>query len=147
MTRTKIKNNAVNSAKVAPRSLRASDFALGQIPRGPQGLQGIQGIDGKPGNDGKNGATNLVVRTTLVGSSLGATNKADCNDGERAIGGGVSRSDGSYSANDVIGSSFPIADKATFTPAPAGSTATAWFSGIKLNPAAASTFYVVCASP
>jgi hypothetical protein len=32
-----LKNNAVNSAKVKNASLRAVDFAAGQIPVGPQG--------------------------------------------------------------------------------------------------------------
>ena len=38
-----LKANAVNSAKVQNRSLRASDFAIGQIPKGRQGPAGAAG--------------------------------------------------------------------------------------------------------
>ena len=38
MTRPKIRNNAVNSSKVANRSLLAVDFAAGQIPAGRMGM-------------------------------------------------------------------------------------------------------------
>ena len=43
----KIKNNAVNSAKVAARSLLRSDFAPGQLPAGPVGPQGPAGPAGR----------------------------------------------------------------------------------------------------
>jgi hypothetical protein len=41
-----LKKNAVNSAKVKDRSLRANDFALGQLPAGAQGPQGAPGPRG-----------------------------------------------------------------------------------------------------
>src|SRR5262249_17465620 len=41
-----LKNNAVNSAKVKNASLRAADFAPGQIPAGPQGPAGPPGTSG-----------------------------------------------------------------------------------------------------
>src|SRR5207237_846374 len=41
-----LKNNAVNSAKVRNGSLRAVDFAAGQIPAGPQGPAGPPGASG-----------------------------------------------------------------------------------------------------
>jgi hypothetical protein len=55
-----LKTNAVNSAKVKNRSLRAIDFRRGQLPRGArgpqgaQGIQGIQGIQGPPGTPNPN---------------------------------------------------------------------------------------------
>ncbi|HEU0303854.1 MAG TPA: collagen-like protein [Gaiellaceae bacterium] len=52
-----LKSNAVTSPKVANRSLRAIDFARGQLPRGPRGLRGPQGLPGQPGAAGPTGAT------------------------------------------------------------------------------------------
>jgi hypothetical protein len=49
VTRPKIRNNAVNSSKVANRSLLAVDFAAGQIPAGPAGPAGAAGAAGPPG--------------------------------------------------------------------------------------------------
>jgi hypothetical protein len=50
-----LKKNAVNSAKVKPRSLLASDFKKGQLPRGPRGLQGVPGATGAAGAPGAKG--------------------------------------------------------------------------------------------
>jgi hypothetical protein len=47
-----LKNNAVNTRKVANRSLRAIDFARGQIPRGPAGPAGAAGPAGPAGPAG-----------------------------------------------------------------------------------------------
>jgi hypothetical protein len=47
--------NAVNTFKVRNRSLRARDFAAGQLParaRGPAGPRGQDGPQGEPGTDG-----------------------------------------------------------------------------------------------
>ena len=46
VSRPKIRNNAINSAKVAARSLLRSDFAPGQLPAGPTGPQGPAGPAG-----------------------------------------------------------------------------------------------------
>jgi hypothetical protein len=45
----KIRNNAVTTAKVRNRSLRAVDFAVGQIPAGPAGPTGPAGPAGPAG--------------------------------------------------------------------------------------------------
>jgi hypothetical protein len=112
------------------------------------GRRGLQGTQGTPGQTGQNGATNVVVRTNVITAATGALNEADCNPGERAISGGVSRSDGSWVDGDVIGTSYPAAVQGGGTPAPAGSTPVAWRSEITLMSTAANiTFYVVCASP
>ncbi len=50
-----LKSNAVTSAKVKDRSLRAVDFALGELPAGPQGLQGPRGPQGQQGQQGSQG--------------------------------------------------------------------------------------------
>jgi hypothetical protein len=50
-----LKANAVNSTKVKNRSLKADDFALGQLPAGPMGLPGMPGAPGAPGPAGPQG--------------------------------------------------------------------------------------------
>jgi hypothetical protein len=80
-----LKKNAVVSKKVKNRSLKAVDFALGQLPRGERGLQGIQGPAGPAG------ATNVTVRTSA--EELGLTT-ISCAPGERAVGGGALSTDG-----------------------------------------------------
>lgn len=52
VTTPKIRNNAITTAKVRNRSLRAIDFAAGQIPQGPPGAQGAQGPAGPAGPAG-----------------------------------------------------------------------------------------------
>lgn len=54
-----LKNNAVNSAKVKNGSLRAVDFAPGQIPRGPQGPAGPAGPQGPQGPAGSSGSASI----------------------------------------------------------------------------------------
>jgi len=79
-----LKANAVNSAKVQNRSLRASDFAIGQIPKGPQGPAGAAGPQGPPGMSG-------VQQISSTGPSNSAGPKSfqvDCPSGKRALGGG-----------------------------------------------------------
>ena len=71
-----LKRNAVTTAKVKNRSLRAQDFARGQLRRGPRGPQG---------------ATNVTVRE---GALAVGTSTASCNPGERATGGGGSTDPG-----------------------------------------------------
>jgi len=55
VTTAKIRNNAVTTAKVRNRSLRAADFAAGQIPQGPQGEPGPAGPTGPTGPAGPAG--------------------------------------------------------------------------------------------
>ena len=73
-----LKNNAVNSAKVRNASLRAVDFAAGQIPAGSQGSQGPPGASGLQVISGS-GASN---------SSSPKSQQQDCPAGKRAVGGG-----------------------------------------------------------
>src|SRR3954447_21063322 len=54
-----LKDGAVVSAKVKNHTLRAVDFASGQLPAGkpgPAGAQGAQGLQGLPGPAGPQGA-------------------------------------------------------------------------------------------
>ena len=51
-----IRKNAVTGAKVKARTLRASDFARGQLPAGPSGAPGAPGATGPTGPAGPAGA-------------------------------------------------------------------------------------------
>jgi hypothetical protein len=76
-----LRNNAVNSAKVRNASLRAADFAPGQIPRGPQGPAGPQGPPGASG-------LQFISGSGASNSSSPKTQQQDCPAGKKAIGGG-----------------------------------------------------------
>jgi len=73
-----LKNDAVNSAKVKNASLRAADFARGQIPVGPQGPAGPPGASG----------LQLISGSGASNSSSPKSQQQDCPAGKRAIGGG-----------------------------------------------------------
>jgi len=98
----KIKNNAVNSAKVAARSLLRSDFAPGQLPAGPVGPQGPAGAAGPAGPAGAAGPAGVIGAVTDRTASVvvdggtaenGAYNSQRvtslCTGNERAISGGT----------------------------------------------------------
>ena len=76
-----LKNNAVNSAKVRNASLRAADFAPGQIPVGPAGPAGPQGPPGASG-------IQLMSGSGPSDSTGSKTQQQDCPTGKRAVGGG-----------------------------------------------------------
>ena len=76
-----LKNNAVNSAKVRNGSLRAVDFAPGQIPAGPAGPQGPAGPPGATG-------LQLISGSGASNSSSPKSQQQDCPAGKRAVGGG-----------------------------------------------------------
>lgn len=73
-----LKNNAVNSAKVKNASLRAADFAPGQIPVGPAGPPGPPGAAG----------LQTVSGSGVSNSSTSKSQQQDCPAGKRAVGGG-----------------------------------------------------------
>jgi len=106
VTNPKIRDNAVNSAKVANRSLRRSDFALGQLPAGPTGPQGPAGPPGAAGAAGAPGPAGTIGAITVRSQSVSipggiaenaAANTAEiqsiCAGNERAISGGTGWSD------------------------------------------------------
>jgi hypothetical protein len=102
VTNPKIRNNAVNSAKVAPRSLLRSDFAPGQLPAGPIGPQGPAGPAGPAGAAGPAGVIGAItVRTNAVSVVDGAVDNVfntarvtrNCEGNERAISAGTSWGD------------------------------------------------------
>ena len=90
-----LKWGAVDSSKVANRSLKAIDFAQGQLPQGEQGPKGERGAKGAKGEKGEagergpagaaasgatGGATGLTLKDaagTVLGTVLGAGNVPD----------------------------------------------------------------------
>lgn len=106
VTNPKIRSNAVNSSKVAPRSLLRSDFAAGQLPAGPTGPMGPAGPPGPAGAAGAAGPAGVIGPITVRTASgpvdggtgeNGAYNTrrvtATCQGNERAISAGTSWSD------------------------------------------------------
>jgi hypothetical protein len=69
-----LKANAVNSAKVKNRSLRAVDFAAGQIPAGPAGPAGAAGPQGPAGVSG----VQQISSTGASNSTSPKTFQVDC---------------------------------------------------------------------
>lgn len=74
-----LKNNAVSSAKVKNATLRAADFAPGQIPAGPAGPQGPPGTSG----------LQFISGSGVSNSSSPKTQQQDCPSGKKAVGGGA----------------------------------------------------------
>ena len=120
VTNPKIRDNAVNSAKVANRSLRRSDFALGQLPAGPTGPQGppgppgAAGAAGAPGPAGTIGAITVRSQSVPIADALDndlfttAEVQAPCNSGERAISGGTGWSDSNPTLELFTGRLTPV---------------------------------------
>ena len=102
VTSPKIRTNAVNSSKVANRSLLRADFAPGQLPAGPTGPQGPAGPTGAAGAAGPAGVVGAItVRTASVSVVDGAIDgvfntgriERRCEANERAISAGTSWGD------------------------------------------------------
>ena len=100
-----IRKNAVTGAKVKARTLRASDFARGQLPSGPSGAPGAPGAAGPTGPAGPAGARGLqgvqgvpgvVGAVTVQRTDFALPDNSTqgdsvlCPAGARAIGGGSS---------------------------------------------------------
>ena len=64
VTNAKLRGDAVTSGKVKNRSLKAVDFALGQLPAGPAGPQGEKGDAGSNGAPGVSGYEFVRVTKT-----------------------------------------------------------------------------------
>jgi hypothetical protein len=150
--RSDLASRSVGTAEVVNGSLLSEDFRIpphglkgAKGDRGPTGPVGPKGVAGPRGVDGLPGTTNFAVR---LGSTLdalpqtGAMLQADCQSGERAVGGGAAPMSGSFSADASITSSFP-------SPATAGSTPTSWQVGVlNTNTTTNLAFqsYVICVS-
>jgi hypothetical protein len=117
------------------------ESAIAWSQQGPRGIAGQKGV---------NATTNLIVRTKSSTFSFGGQDAA-CNPGERAVGGGIGRTDGSDTSGDVVMASFPAHLNAAGTmtvPAEAGSTPDRWHGAYSVSTVAPNiTTWAVCASP
>ena len=89
---TKLPRNSVTTIQVKDRSLLSKDFKAGQIPRGPAGPPG---------------ATNVQTRSNTVTPAAYPTPfavTAQCQDGERATGGGWAFVGGIDNAPEIFAS-------------------------------------------
>jgi hypothetical protein len=135
VTGNDVKNNSLSGGDI--KSLTSKDFKGGQLPQGAQGATGPQGPAGPAG------ATNVVVRTgatTIADNTPGGVGaRADCQAGERAVGGGATLSEG-YS-DDAMQNSRPFTG--------AAGTPNAWYAVyiVGAHPARTLTTYVLCVSP
>jgi hypothetical protein len=109
VTSPKIRGDAVDSGKVKNRSLKAIDFALGQIPPGPAGAKGDKGDKGDNGATGLTGVE-IVKASSANASPVFAVVTVSCPAGKKVIGGGASVDPlaGAYYDDVVIQSSYPI---------------------------------------
>ena len=121
-----LKKNAVTGKKVKNGSLRALDFGAGQLPKGPKGDQGPQGIQGV---QGPAGPVNVTVREGTPAIDA----EANCQPGERAVGGGA------FSAEGALYLSAPKEESGT---------PTGWEAGaVDATPALVEAqAWVICAS-
>ena len=167
MTGKDVKNSSLTGVDIRNKSLTKKDFR-GSIrgPRGPQGPAGLPGAVGPTGPAGATGATgatgnagatgatgaagatNVVIRqgspTNFSGAAPGVAT-ASCQQGERAVGGGVNaagEADNAPTGVAQIIESYP-------TPTTAGGTPTGWAVAMTRSIAGTdtATAYVICASP
>lgn len=89
VTNAKLRGDAVDSSKVKNRSLKAIDFALGQIPAGQAGAKGDKGDKGDAGAPGLSG-WELVRKSVSVPPNTQSTAQAECPAGKAVIGGTAS---------------------------------------------------------
>lgn len=82
-----VKKNAINSTHVRNGSLRAVDFARGQLPAGPQGAPGPAGASGR---DGIGDITIVDSGDRFVSSGSWASGTLYCPTGYYAVGTGMS---------------------------------------------------------
>jgi len=132
-----LKKNAVTGKKVKNRSLRAADFATGQLPAGPQGPQGAQGPAGPQGPKGDKGdPAPTPIITVRSGPTESGTSDADCEIGEAALGGGGTPATGGF-----LTDSAPLVDL--------GDVPVSWTASATDKDGAAVdvTAWVVCGAP
>jgi hypothetical protein len=115
---------------------------------GLNGTNGVNGVNGVDGADGVNGATNLNIKTEVFDAGT-AESTIPCNTGERAVSGGMSRTNGFASTEDAVTQSAPaVVEGGKAHIALPGESANAWAVGFNNTGVAASfTVYAVCASP
>jgi hypothetical protein len=126
--RSELANRSVGTGEIVNGTLLAEDFRISpRGVKGPKGDRGPTGPAGPRGVVGPQGTVNAVIR---VGSMLNTapgesgTVQADCQSGERAVGGGAAPLDPSFASDASIMSSVP-------SPTIAGSAPTSWLVGVK----------------
>jgi hypothetical protein len=67
VTAAKIAHNSLSSVLIKDGSLRATDFAAGQLPAGPKGAKGDTGATGPQGPKGDTGATGATGKQGPAG--------------------------------------------------------------------------------
>lgn len=95
-----LKKGAVTSVKVKDGSLRARDFARGQLPRGKPGAKGVPGVAGPRGAAGAEGVSGYEVVIDLVDIAPGqqeVDHTVNCPSGKVAMGGGFRTTTDNYS--------------------------------------------------
>ncbi|MEP6893284.1 MAG: hypothetical protein ABI927_05835 [Gaiellaceae bacterium] len=117
-----LRANAVTSAKVLNGSLRQADFGSGQLPAGRPGSPGPAGPQGVKGDTGPAGAPGLVGEVTLHSASVNVPSyasvtvysnrsvTANCDTGEKGLGGGTNWSGEGDATQLVTVLSTPIYD-------------------------------------
>jgi len=163
-----LKNSAVVSAKVKNHSLRAVDFASGQLPageRGPAGAQGPQGpagpagaagpagpsgakgdsgSQGSQGPQGPPGFSSLAYVATGFGPFPAHSQyfgDVPCASGLHVVGGGV-LSEGSHPGDQAVNSSYPTDGTGSGDEGTDGWGA--WVDNLSANQLAF-TVYAICA--
>ncbi|MGZ4462314.1 MAG: hypothetical protein ACXVZP_05700 [Gaiellaceae bacterium] len=121
-----LKSNAVVSSKVKNRSLKAVDFAAGQLPKGAKGDTGATGATGPSGPSGPAGLSEVERVDAVVASSSVTPKTASptCPTGKRVIGGGALIS-GPAANRITINAAFPDSDGTKFNVSSMEITATA----------------------
>jgi hypothetical protein len=139
-----LKDGAVTPSKVAAATILRFRGQTGKRgAAGPHGPKGDTGAKGDTGPKGDPGATNVVVRRSMVFTTggMGSGNAtASCATGERAVGGGAGLTIGSTSQLTVTDGKP--------TPNGEGQVPTAWNAGVTYTAAGIQwAVYVICASP
>jgi hypothetical protein len=144
-----IKANAVRSAEVRNRSLKAGDFRRGQLPIGAKGDTGAKGDKGDTGTFGPITVQYEAAAEDLPdGMSKGYV--VHCPEGQRALAGGF-RGDETNSEATNVGSSRPVKSTASGIHPVDNETFTGWRITV-LNPAGGATtgirpeIWVICAA-
>jgi hypothetical protein len=122
--------NAVTGAKVKDRSLKASDFASGQLPAGAKGDAGPQGPQGPQGSRGDTGTVGAAtVQFAQAAADLLDTRNQSysvfCPDGQQAIAGG-GRGDDTLSEETILTNTRPAISRTNTEPPRNGQGFTGW---------------------
>jgi Collagen triple helix repeat (20 copies) len=161
-----LKNGAVVSTKVKNHSLRAVDFASGQLPAGERGPAGAQGPQGPAGAAGPQGPAGLAgpkgdaggqgsqgppgfSSLDYVASDFGPFpahsqyfGEAPCGSGLHVVGGGV-LSEGGNPGEQAVNSTYPTDGSGSGNEGTAGWGA--WVDNLSANQLGF-TVYAICAS-